>query len=314
MLRTVFMGTPDFALPSLETAQKSSELQLVVTQPDRPAGRGRKLRSPVVKERALEFGIDVAQPEKSVTRELAEDLARLEPDVIIVAAFGKILGRKVLSIPRLGCINVHASLLPRHRGASPPAWAILRGDEETGVTVQRMVLEMDAGDVLAQRSTPIAPNETTGELTERLSHLGADLLGELLTELEGGMLDGRPQNHADATFAPPLSKQDGKIDWSKPAMAVHDHIRAMNPWPVAFTSCPKGRLRIHRTCVHSVDEVAGEPGEVVRADPGAVHIACGRGVLQMVEAQHEGKRVMCSKDLVCGRMIGTQERLGTKLG
>lgn len=310
MLRTVFMGTPAFALPSLEAVAKRTELALVVTQPDRPAGRGRKLQPPLVKVRALELGIEVAQPTASVTRELGARLDELRPDVIVVTAFGKFLGRKVLSAPRLGCINVHASILPRHRGASPPAWAILCGDATTGVTIQQMVLEMDAGDVLACCTTPIEPDETAGELTLRLSTLGGDLLEEVLASLADDEVTPEPQDHGAATFAPPLKKADGAMDWGKSAQAVHDHVRAMNPWPVAFTSCGKGRLRVHWTRVIAIEGNQGQPGEVIRADKHGVHVACGQGTVEILEAQRDGKAMASATELVCGRLLSPGEFFG----
>lgn len=310
MLRTVFMGTPAFALPSLEAVAERTELVLVVTQPDRPAGRGRKLQPPMIKVRAQELGIEVAQPAASVTRELGARLDELRPDIIIVAAFGKFLGRKVLGAPRLGCINVHASLLPRHRGASPPAWAILSGDEATGVTIQQMVLEMDAGDVLARRSTPINPDETAGELTSRLSTLGGELLAEVLAGMTDDEITAERQDHGAATFAPPLKKADGAIDWNKPAQAIHDHVRAMNPWPVAFTSCGKGRLRVHWTRVVAVEGAHGQPGEVIRADKHGVHVACGLGAVEILEAQRDGKAMASATELVCGRLLSPGECFG----
>jgi methionyl-tRNA formyltransferase len=304
VLRAVFMGTPAFALPSLEVTARRTELALVVTQPDRPAGRGRKLHPPPVKERALALGVEVAQPEASVTKELGERLEQLAPDLVIVAAFGKFLGKKVLRTPRLGCINVHASLLPRHRGANPPAWAILAGDAETGVTIQRMVPAMDEGDLLAQRATPIDPDETSGALTERLSTLGGELLTELIPALEAGTPVATPQDHARATLAPPLAKADGAIDWRKPARAVHDHVRAMNPWPMAFTGGRGGtRLRVLTTRVAFEEGVRGGPGEVILADKHVIRVACGQGAVELLVAQCEGKPPASATQLVCGRLL-----------
>jgi methionyl-tRNA formyltransferase len=303
VLRAVFMGTPAFAVPSLEAAARGAELVLVVTQPDRPAGRGRHLHPPPVKERAQALGVEVAQPEASVTKELGRRLEELRPDLVVVAAFGKFLGKKVLRTPRLGCVNVHASLLPRHRGANPPAWAILAGDVETGVTIQRMVPEMDEGDVYAQRATPIDPDETCGELTGRLSVLGGELLAELLPALEGGAASAAPQDHGRATLAPPLVKTDGAIDWCRPARKVHDHVRAMNPWPMAYTGGRGQRLRILRTSVSHEGGELGAPGEIVAADKHLVRIACGQGAVELVTAQCESKPPANATQLVCGRLL-----------
>lgn len=310
MLRAVFMGTPAFALPSLKVAREMTDLRLVVTQPDRRAGRGRKLRLPPVKERAHELGIDVAQPEASVTRELGARLEALEPDVVIVSAFGKILGRKILALPRLGCLNVHASLLPRHRGASPVAWAIKMGDRVTGVTIQQMVAGMDAGDILVQRETPIDPDETTAELMARLADIGAEALAESLERAQAGTLSPEPQNDELITIAPPLDKRDGEIDWCQSAQAVHDHVRAMNPWPIATTTCRDTRLRIHRTRVVSDEEAAGEPGAVLCADRKGIHVICGTGVIEVIRAQREGRKPLCAKEMVCGRLVQACDFLG----
>ncbi len=310
MLRTVFMGTPDFAVPALETLSERTELLLVVTQPDRRAGRGRKLYPPPVKARAVALGVEVAQPEVSLTRALAERLEELRPDVIVVAAFGKLLGRRVLRVPSLGCINIHASLLPLHRGASPPVWSILSGDAKAGVTIQRMVLTLDAGDVLAQRATPIDPDETGGELTSRLSVMGGELLVELLEALDLGAARATAQDHDKATYAPMLSKKDGELNWCKPAKKVHDRVRAMNPWPVAYTQCPKGRLRIHRTRLVESKGAHGQPGEVIKADRHGVRVACGQGVIELLDAQREGKAVASATELVCGRLLCDGELFG----
>jgi methionyl-tRNA formyltransferase len=303
MLRSVFMGTPSFAIPSFETTLQRTDLRLVVTQPDRPSGRGRKLTPPPIKVMALEQGIEVAQPEGSVTRELGARLEELKPDVIVVAAFGKFLGRKILNLPRLGCLNVHASILPRHRGASPIVWAIKAGDAETGVTIQQMVPGMDEGDVLVTRRTPIAPDETAGEVTDRLCELGAEALIEALERAEAGTFDPTPQDHDLATLAPPLCKEDGEIDWTMSAVQVHDHVRAMNPWPVASSSCHSSRLLLHRSRVISSEGEQGRPGEVIKADKQGVYIACGQGVIEMLEGQREGRKRLCSKEMVCGRLV-----------
>lgn len=304
------MGTPDFALPSFEVVRAKTDLRLVVTQPDRPAGRGRKLRPPPVKERAAAHGIEVVQPEGSISGELGSRLEDIAPDVIVVSAFGKILGRRVLRLPRLGCLNVHASLLPRHRGASPVAWAIRSGDAETGVTIQKMVLEMDAGDVLMQRRTRIDADETTAELMIRLARLGAEALDEALDAAAAGTLAPTPQDGFQATFAPPLCKIDGAIDWSASAQSVHDHVRAMKPWPVAYTTCRDYRLLVHRTRVASTDTCEGGPGAVIRADREGVLVACGSGVLEVLEAQREGRRSLDPRQLVCGRVVEACELLG----
>jgi methionyl-tRNA formyltransferase len=305
------MGTPGFALPALQVLREKSDLLLLVTQPDRPAGRGRHLKAPVAKVWAEQAGIEVVQPVGSVTRELGQRLTELAPDLIVVAAFGKILGRKILRLPRLGCINLHASLLPRHRGASPPAWAIMSGDEETGVTIQQVVSELDAGDVFARGSTTIEPNETSGELLERLGPIGAGLLAELLPQLEAGTAQAEPQDHSLATFAPPVSKEDGLIDWSRTAQQVHDHVRGMSPWPVAHTACGCAPMRIHETRVIQTEGVVAVPGEVIVAGRAGVQVACGQGVIEIRRAQRQGKGVVNGVDLVCGRLVRPCDRFGS---
>jgi methionyl-tRNA formyltransferase len=310
MLRSIFMGTPAFALPSFEVVRAVTDLRLVVTQPDRPAGRGRTLRPPPVKDRAVAAGVEVAQPEGALSRELGDRLEAIAPDIVVVAAFGKIIGRRVLRLPRLGCINVHASILPRHRGASPVAWAIRSGDVETGITIQKMVLEMDAGDVLVQRRTPIDPDETTGDLMSRLAGIGAESLREAIAATEAGTLAPSPQDTALATFAPPLSKLDGAIDWSRDARQVHDHVRAMNPWPVAYTTCRDARLLVKRTRVASIGPSEAAPGSVVRADCGGVVVACGTGSVEVLEAQREGRSPLATTQLVCGRVLSICDLLG----
>lgn len=309
--RAVFFGTPAFAVPSLAALLEVADVAAVVTQPDRRAGRGMKLRPPPVKQLALERGLDVWQPTKVRTADFAERLRALEADVALVVAYGRILPRAVLDAPRLGCVNVHASLLPRWRGAAPINWAIAAGDRESGVCLMQMDEGMDTGPVLACERTPIGAQETAGELSERLSELGAAIVRGELPRYVAGELSPTPQDHDAATHAPLLDKEHGRIDWSEPARVVHDRIRGMLPWPGAFTTVDGSRVKVHRTHLVHEDEVSAEPGALVRADAHGIEIACGRGLLAIDELQLEGKRRVTAAEFLTGHRWPEGTRLGT---
>ena len=237
LLRIVFFGTPEFAVPSLRALLAGRDPVIgVVCQPDKPAGRGQQLTVPPVKRAALRAGLAVFQPEKLRAPETLETLASWAPDLIVVAAYGKILPKHVLELPRLGCINVHASLLPKYRGAAPIQWAILRGEERTGITIMCMNERMDAGDILLQQEIDIGPQETYGELQARLAEVGARALMETIARLHAGTLMPQPQREDEMTLAPMIKKEDGRIDWTQPAVHIARMVRAFNPWPSAFTS------------------------------------------------------------------------------
>lgn len=300
-MRIVFMGTPEFAVPSLTALVEGGyDVTAVYTQPDKPKGRGNKVVPPPVKVYAQAHGIPVYQPTR-IRRESVEELRAMAPDLYVTAAFGQILSQELLVIPKHGCINVHASLLPRHRGSAPINWAILQGDGVTGVTTMMTERGIDTGDMLLKAETPISPDETAGELTERLSRIGASLLLDTLRALEDGTLRRVPQDEAQMTYDPMLDKQMGVIDWSADAAAVARQVMGLNPWPGASTAWQDGRLKLHRACAV---EGCGQPGEVLTADPkqGLV-IACGSGALKVLQLQAPGGKPMDPKDYLRGHPV-----------
>jgi methionyl-tRNA formyltransferase len=281
----------------------------VVTQPDRPAGRGMKLAPPPVKQLALERGIEVVQPTKVRTPEFAEQLHALHADVALVVAYGRILPAAVLQAPRLGCVNVHASLLPSLRGAAPIQWSIIRGDARTGVCLMQMDEGMDTGPVLSCAALDIGPEETAGELSPRLSQLGADLVHSDLPRYLRGELTAVAQDHARATLAPLLEKTHGLVDWQRSAREIHDLVRGTHPWPGAYTHLDGARIKLHRARVLVADGQHGEPGAVLRADRHAIEVACGSGVLAIEELQPEGKRRMSAAEFCAGTRLQQGARL-----
>jgi methionyl-tRNA formyltransferase len=315
-VRIVFMGSPEFALPTLRRLIESEQdIVAVVCQPDRPAGRGRALRSPPVKELAEARGFPVLQPERVNAPDALAALRALAPDAIAIAAFGQILKQPLLDLPKRGALNVHASLLPRHRGASPVAAAILAGDEETGVTIMEVVLALDAGPVVAQRALDIEPEDTTGTLTAKLAQLGADLLIETLPAWERGEITSRPQDDARATYAPLVKPAAAIIDWSLSAVEVWRSVRAYNPWPVAKTTVAGEPLRILEAWPLD-DEIAASAGTALRLPEGAgaagagFAVRCGRGLLAVVRAQRAGRRAVSGEEL----LRGWRDLLGKRLG
>lgn len=309
-MRAIFFGTPQLAVPSLEAVHEIADVVQVICQPDRPAGRGMKLRPPPVKARALELGLPVAQPKKVRTEDFAASLRALEADVAVVIAYGRILPRAVLDAPRRGCVNVHASLLPRWRGAGPIQWAIVHGDRETGVCLMQMDEGMDTGPVIACERTPIDPDETAAELGARLSAMGASLLREKLPAWVEGEVRATPQDDAGATLAPLLTKEDGRVDWRKSAREVHDRVRGLSPWPGAFTEVDGRVVKIHRTEIRSDSGSASEAGEVLAAEPSGIEVACGRGTIAILELQLEGKRRLGARDFLAGHPWARGLRLG----
>ena len=303
-MRVLFYGTPAFALPTLRALLACHRVVAVVTQPDRPAGRGQRAQAPLVKIAALEHGIPVLQPERLREPGWPERLAAHAADVAVVVAFGQILPPAVLAVPRHGSINVHASLLPRYRGAAPVAWAIIRGERETGITTFQMDAGMDTGPVLLQHTTPIGPDETAGDLADRLAALGAETLLETLGRLEG--LRRVPQDSASATMAPRLRKEDGSLDWTESAVALAARIRGVNPWPSAVTVGPSGRLRIWRARPLAG---RGEPGVLTPVD-GQVAVGTGAGLLVPLEVQPENRRVMAWDAYLRGARLAPGAPLG----
>jgi methionyl-tRNA formyltransferase len=312
--RAVFFGTPQFAVPCLEALAEIAEVAAVVCQPDRPQGRGLELTPPPVKQRALALGLTVVQPTKLKTGEFAAWLREQNVDVALVVAYGRILPQDVLDAPRLGCVNVHASLLPKLRGAAPITWAIVRGEPETGVTLMKMDAGMDTGDMLQQFPTPITDDETAGELSERLSALGALAARKGLPLFLAGGYTPIAQDHARATNAPLLEKKDGRVDFALGARAVHDHVRGMTPWPGAFTTARGKTLKILATHVTDVPQSKQNqksvPGTVVFADKTRVVVACGERGIELARVQLEGKKAIGAGDWFLGRGIAEGDVLG----
>lgn len=310
-VRTIFFGSPEFAVPCLDALHEISDVAAVICQPDRPAGRGLALRAPAVKVRAAALGLTVWQPKKVRTADFAQRLRDLEADVGVVVAYGRILPRAVLDAPRTGCVNVHASLLPRWRGAAPIQWAIVRGDDETGVTLMRMDEGMDTGPILATASTAIRPHDDAAALSRRLSTMGAELLRTALPKYVVGELRPRPQDASGATSAPLLSKEDGEIDWNQPSRAVYDHIRGMTPWPGAYTRLGSRRIKVHRASPSTLDPHGAQPGEVIALDATGIVVACAEGSLAIEELQESGRRRIDARAFLSGRGAAIGDRFSS---
>lgn len=308
-LRVVFMGTPDFAVPTLAALLASAHTVVgVVTQPDRPRGRGQQVTVSPVKALAEASGLPVLQPETLRVPEFIEPFTALAADIGVVAAYGKILSERVLAIPRLGMINVHASLLPRHRGAAPIHRAILAGDAVTGITIMRVVKALDAGAMLATVSRPIGGDETSADLETDLAALGAALLVDTLDRLALGLVHEEPQDDALSTYASRLTREDGVVDWSRSAADLHNQIRGLHPWPHAVAYVHGRRLILRRSTIVDRVPAAGAPGEIIRADGQDLHVATGAGTLALLEVQPEGKRPMSARDYLAGQRLTPGER------
>jgi len=302
-LDIIFMGTPDFAVPSLKALHHSHHrVMLVVTQPDRPKGRGRKLVSPPVKVIAQEYGYECLQPTLVSDPHVKKALVRLQPDLFVVIALGHILPEKLLQIPRLGAVNIHASLLPKYRGPAPIQWAIINGEDETGVTTMLMDKGMDTGAILLTARTQIQADDTTAHLQDRLADMGAGLLIETLSQLTAGTLTPQPQDQRQATYAPLLRKADGRIQWNTPAASIETFIRGMSPWPGAFTFDGDKRLKIFKsdTLAAAADAL---PGTVVKGFPDELRIATGEGVLSILEIQGASGKRLPIRDYLRGHPI-----------
>ena len=300
-MRVVFMGTPDIAATCLKKVLGDGfEVVGVWTQPDRPKGRGMKLVQSPVKELALANNIPVFQPENFRADEDVQALRDLNPDVVAVVAYGRILPQRVLDIPTKGCVNIHASLLPEYRGSAPYQWAVLDGKKETGVTAQHMVREMDAGDIIDVAKTPIGENETAGELLDRLAVLGADLLSRTLTAFAEGTVTRTPQDPAGISFAPMLDKSMCPIDWNKTAQQVHDQVRGLHPWPIATMELKGKKFKVHAT---RIVEGSGQPGEILGLTKTGLRIACGEGAVEVISLQAEGGKRMAAPDYFRGHPL-----------
>jgi methionyl-tRNA formyltransferase len=320
-VRALFFGTPAFAVPCLDAlaealAAVDGRVVAAVCQPDKPAGRGLQLAAPPVKTRALEMGVPVVQPTKLRTGEFSAWVRSQDVDFALVVAYGRILPADVLAAPRLGAVNVHASLLPKYRGAAPITWCLVRGEKETGVTLMQMDAGMDTGPMLEQFRLPIGDSETAGELALRLARVGADAVRAGVPKVLGGAYVPVPQDDAAATDAPILKKEHGLVPWGKPAGEVHDHVRGMNPWPGAWTTHRKKNLKLLGARVAPEGHVSAAldapatPGRVVFADKHHVVVACGEGSLELLVVQPEGKRAMRAGEWLLGRGIAEGDVLG----
>jgi methionyl-tRNA formyltransferase len=315
-MKIIFMGTPDFAVPCLEKLiENGYEVTGIVTRPDRPVGRKQsELKPTPVKQSAIEHGIkNILQPEKVRTKEFADAIRSLEPDLIVTAAYGRIITREVLDIPRLGCINVHGSLLPKYRGAAPIQWAIINGDSVTGITTMYMDEGMDTGDILLKKEIPIPIDMTFGELYNRLRDVGADLLIETLKKLQEGTLSRIPQNHNEATTVPMIKKETGIIDWSKSAWEIHNLVRGTNPWPGASTCYRGQRFKIFKTRLEDSSiacEKNGDlaPGTICEIQKDRIAVSTGKGYIYLEEVQLECSRKMSVHE--CGHNMDEGESFG----
>ncbi len=308
-MKIIFMGTPEFAAPSLQALIDSEdEVLAVVCQSDKPKGRGLEVSSPPTKILAEKHCIPVLQPQKIKTEEFFNELKRLTPDLICVAAYGKILPKNILDLPPLGCINVHASLLPKYRGAAPINWAIIRGENITGITTMKMDEGMDTGDMLLKKELKIEDEDTGETLSHKLSHVGAELLIETLKLLKEGKLNPIPQDNSQATYAPMLKKADGNIEWEKPAEEIRNLIRGMLPWPGAYTTLEGKLLKIYKA---EVSEGADRPGEVIKSDSKTLRVAAGTGAIHVLELQIEGGKKLEAEMFLRGRRINEGTVLGS---
>ncbi len=306
-IRTVFMGTPEFAIPPLEGLIAAGvNLVGVYTQPDRPKGRGKKLAASPVKQLARQHDIPVFQPQKLRDPQAVEELRALRPELIIVVAYGQILPKEILDMPRYHCINIHASLLPKYRGAAPINKAIIDGETETGVTTMLMDVGLDTGDMLVKRAVPIGADETAGELHDRLAILGRETLEETLSLLCAGELVGEKQDDSLSCYAPMLKKEDGLIDWTKTAGEVHNRVRGLDPWPGSYTYLDGDVLKIAAT---TLADGEGEAGTILCADKNGVVVACGEGAIRIGELQLAGKKRLAAVNFLSGRPLFS----GTKL-
>lgn len=301
-LKTIFMGTPDFAVPCLEVLQAKTEVLAVITQPDRPKGRGHNLQASPVKQKALEYNLPVLQPEKIKTEEFTAELEKLQPDLIVVVAFGQILSQRILDIPPLGCVNVHASLLPRYRGAAPIHWSIINGEKETGVTTMLMDAGLDTGDMLLKDKVAITEEMTTEELHDQLMAMGGKLLAETIDGLANGTITPEKQDDSIFNYAGMLNKETGHIDWSKSAVEIHNLIRGLNSWPVAWSMKDGKNYKFWRTKVENSNSDK-TPGTVVELRKNSFCIATGEGLLEVLEIQPPSKKRMSAGDLLRGHGV-----------
>ena len=312
-LRIIFMGTAELACASLEALTREPDFAVaaVVTQPDRPRGRALKLQPSPVKEVALRRQLRVLQPERARDEAFIHELRELQPDLIAVAAYGQILPPAILALPRLGCLNVHTSLLPKYRGAAPIQWAILNDEPETGVTLMLMNEGLDTGDILRQETTPIRVEDNAQTLHDRLAQVGAALLAPTIRDLVAGRISPQPQPVQGASHARKLTKEDGRLDWRQPARSLWCRVRAFLPWPGAFTHLPaKPHPHLLKIWQAETMELSGAPGEILRADAAGIAVGCGAGALRIHELQREGGRRMSAAEFLAGHPLKAGDRLG----
>ncbi|AVQ36416.1 methionyl-tRNA formyltransferase [Staphylococcus kloosii] len=299
MSNIIFMGTPDFSTTVLEMLIAEHNVIAVVTQPDRPVGRKKKMTPPPVKEIAVKHGLPVYQPEKLTQSEELEQLIALESDLIVTAAFGQLLPEKLLEAPKLGAINVHASLLPKYRGGAPIHQAIIDGETKTGITIMYMAKKLDAGDIIAQRAIDIEQQDDVGTMHDKLSFLGADLLKETLPAIINGTNNRQPQDDSEATFASNISRDDEKIDWQQPAEAIYNHIRGLSPWPVAYTIMDDANMKLY--AAHIVTNKKGKPGEIIETTKKAIIVGTGsQDAIALTDIQVAGKKRMLAANYLSG--------------
>ena len=312
-MKIVFMGTPDFAVGALENIIKAGhEVTCVVTQPDKPKGRSDKLVPCPVKECALAHGLNVFQPEKIRKPEAVAELKKYPADIYVVAAFGQILTKEILEYPKYGCVNIHASILPKYRGAAPIQRAIIDGEKETGVTIMQMDEGIDTGDILMCRRTVIDDEETGGELFDRLAAIGAELIVEALPLIESGAIESVPQNEAESTHVPMLKKSDGRIDWSKSAVVIKNLVRGCAPWPGTFTFLEGKNLKIWRVDVADAADDKGSTAGEITVEDSRMFVKCGEGTLEIKELQLEGKKRMDAGSFLRGYAIKSDSCLKTE--
>ena len=303
-MRIIFMGTPEFAAPAIDSLTAAGhEIAAVFSQPDKPKGRGYAMTPPPVKVRALEHGIPVYQPKSMRDGEALRIFNEIHPDVGVVIAYGKILPQEILDAPKYGCINVHASLLPKYRGAAPIQWSVIDGEPKTGVTTMQMDAGLDTGDMLLRSETDILPDETAGELHDRLSAMGAELIVRTLDALEKGELRPEKQDDSQTCYAKMLTKELCAVDWSRSAREIHNQIRGLSPWPVATAVLEGKKLKLHRSAVSSLDAPDAQCGEIISLEP--LTVKCGSGAIELLEIQAEGKKRMLSVDYLRGHKIET---------
>ena len=312
LLRIIFMGTPELAGVSLSALLRVPAFQIVavVTQPDQPKGRGLKLQPSPVKEIAVRENLPVLQPARARDEQFLQQLRALQPDLIAVAAYGQILPPGILELPRFGCLNVHTSLLPKYRGASPIQRAVLNGDLESGVTIMKMDAGMDTGDMLTQEKTPILPGDNSQTLHDRLAQIGAELLVRTIPDYVAGKIPPRPQPVEGASHAAKIKKSDGQIDWSRPARALWNQVRGMTPWPGAFTFLPGQPPVLLKIWQTEIAPQSGKPGEILLADKTGIVVGCGQESLRVLAVQREGGRRLTAQEFLAGHALRAGQKLG----